>query len=318
MHDRQFRHRVSQSFASLPIVATLTALVWVFPDVGNLRLWAGLVAVAVMTAIVVEWNNQYQLLRIRSRMNSVTFLTLMAVYPALHPLSWELVGVATLLVSYFLLFRTYGVYRPQGIVFHAFLSLGLGSLVYPPLLFFLPTLWASMHVQLRVLSGRNFVASLLGLLLPYWLAVPILALAGQGLAHQWWRWSSCFSPTWPLDFSNLPLSVWMGVGMPALIALIAITHFVRTSYNDKIRTRQYYYFLFVQCLPLVFLFVLRPQDHAMLLPILLLHATPFTAHYFALARGRWMNVWFMVWIVLFLALGVANHFRLWGLVGEIL
>lgn len=110
----------------------------------------------------------------------------------------------------------------------------------------------------------------------------------------------------------------MGVGMPALIALIAITHFVRTSYNDKIRTRQYYYFLFVQCLPLVFLFVLRPQDHAMLLPILLLHATPFTAHYFALARGRWMNVWFMVWIVLFLALGVANHFRLWGLVGEIL
>lgn len=132
MHEQKFRNRVSQSMASLPIASLLVAVVWMLPDVSNAYLWGGLAVMAAMTLIMAEWNNQFQLIRIRSRMNSVVFLTLMALFPSLHVLTWDVVPTVGLLLSYFVLFRAYGAYQTQGILFHTLFFISLGSLVYPP------------------------------------------------------------------------------------------------------------------------------------------------------------------------------------------
>ena len=97
MRQKGFRQNFTQSFATLPLVALVTAAVWMLPDLSSLRLGGGLLATALMTYVVIECNNRYHLLRVRSRMNSVVFLVLMAAFPTLHDLGLYLIPAAALL-----------------------------------------------------------------------------------------------------------------------------------------------------------------------------------------------------------------------------
>ena len=102
-----------------------------------------------------ECNNRYHLLRVRSRMNSVVFLVLMAAFPTLHDLGLHLIPAAALLSAYFVLFRTYGQTRTQGTLFHTTLLLSLGSLAFPQLIIIIPFLLFAAGVQLRALNSAR-------------------------------------------------------------------------------------------------------------------------------------------------------------------
>lgn len=310
MRKRKFRNKVSEGWLTLPVVVVVVSLSWVLPDAQNLLLWGGLALAGLMTYILVEWNNSFQLLRVRSQMMGATFLALTAAFPQSHLLVWDLLPVVCLLLSYVVLFRAYGLYEPQGVIFHAFLFLGIGSLVEPLLLLLVPFFFFSIQVQLRALSPRSFCAGIIGVCLPYWFYLPYL-LWKEGFSVVVMReWLQTFVPSIP-DYLAIPPSHWVGLGTLLFLALVSILHFVRTSYNDKIRTRQYLYLLLVQEIPIALLAVAFPDRVDVFLPLLLLNTTPFVAHYFTLAKGRGMNLWFCCWILIILWLGLSHHLHLW-------
>lgn len=117
MRSQSFRIRVSESMISLPILVVLASVIWMIPDIQSVALWGGLAAVGMMTYVMIAWNTQYQLIRVRSRMISISFLYVFLAFPQLHVLGFHLFPAACLLGAYFLLFRTYGVYAPQGYFF---------------------------------------------------------------------------------------------------------------------------------------------------------------------------------------------------------
>ena len=148
MRSQSFRIRVSESMISLPILLVLASVIWMIPDIQSVALWGGLAAVGMMTYVMIAWNTQYQLIRVRSRMISISFLYVFLAFPQLHALGFHLFPAACLLGAYFLHFRTYGVYAPQGYFFHAFFLLGVGSLAFPPLLLLVPFLLFSSERHL--------------------------------------------------------------------------------------------------------------------------------------------------------------------------
>lgn len=307
-----FRQRVSQSMATLPLVVALSAAAWLAADLRNPLLWGGWAVMAAMAYIVVEWNNRFQLLRVRSRMNSATFIVLMTAFPFLHPLSWSILPAACLLLAYFLLFHTYGSHAPQGYVFHSFLPLGIGSILFPPLLLYVPFLLFSAQLNLRALNGKAFAAAFFGLCLPYWLALPYWLWdtdAGRDFLS---RWQRLLTPALP-DYASVPLGQWVSLTVLILLGLIALSHFWRTAFNDKIRTRQYFHLLQLQLVPTTALLAWYPREFPSLLPILIVGLTPFIAHYFTLAKGRGMNAWFVGWLILLFALAACHYFNLWTL-----
>lgn len=310
MRNRKFRNKVSESWLTLPLVAVIVAICWVLPNARHLLLWGGLALSGLMAYLLVEWNNGFQLLRIRSQMISVTFLMLMAVFPQGHILSWNSLPAFCLLLSYFVLFRAYGLYEPQGVIFHAFLFLGVGSLIEPLLLLLVPFLFFSIQVQLRALTARSFGAGLIGWFLPYWFYIPYLLWTESFSVVVLREWIESLVPTLP-DYTSVPLSHWIELGILLFLALVSILHFVRTSYNDKIRTRQYFYLLLTQEIPIVLLAAAFPDRSGIFLPLLILNTTPFIAHYFALAKGRGMNLWFCFWMLVLLWLGISHHLHLW-------
>lgn len=295
MRQKGFRHNITQSLVTLPLVALVTAAVWMLPNLRSLQLGGGLLATALMTYIVIECNNRYHLLRVRSRMNSVVFLALMAAFPTLHGLGIHLIPTAALLASYFVLFNAYGQTHTQGLLFHTSLLLSLGSLVFPQLLLVIPFALFAAGVQLRALNFSAFMAALIGCLLPYWIYLAVLlALHGfdwMVLPSQLWEWLPA-TPTFA--YTSIPLPTWVNYGIVIVPGFVGTAHFFFSSYSDKIRTRQFLYALTVLQVPIVALTALYPEQSDVLLPLLIAVYAPMISHHLTLARGRLADVWFML------------------------
>lgn len=74
-----------------------------------------------------------------------------------------------LILSTFLLFSVYGCAEPRRI-FLAFTLVGTGSMFQYAFLLYLPVLWLGL-IQMKVVNAKTFLASLLGIALPYWVVL---------------------------------------------------------------------------------------------------------------------------------------------------
>lgn len=311
MATKSLRLRVATGGSTLPAAVVIAILSWLVPAPTGSARWIGLAVTGVAAYVMVECNNRNALLRVRSRMTTASFLALTAACPFLHDWTAAMGAVPALLLAVTLIFATYQQPRAEGITFYAFLCLSLGSFGFPALLVLVPFLWLSMLVHLRSLTGRSFLASLLGLALPYW------GYAG------WAAWSnrldtafSWFAPWFrivPPDYAAIPPLRLAALGLLLLLVVPAMVHFWHTAYNDKIRTRMLYHTLVLIELALWALLALRPDWHDALLRLLLASSAPFIGHHFALARGRFMDVWFIVCLALLALLAAADYLLPWML-----
>ncbi len=236
-----FRNRSAKSMLTLPLVAVIAGVVWVLPDPRSAWLWGGFAIVCALTYTLRELNNRFQLLRIRSRLVSATFLTLFAALPDLHPAGTNLIPAIGLLPALFCLFGSYQQYRPEHYTFHAFFFLSIGSLVFPPLLVLSVFFYVTMALVLHTLTWRSLFAGLFGLVVPYWFYAGYLVWMNR-LEELEQQFTPFLQYSWP-DFQHLPLPHVASFCFLSLLALLSTLHFVRTSFNDKIRTRVFLYAL---------------------------------------------------------------------------
>ena len=308
MRQQQFRNKVSESSLTLPFMVIVTLLSCFLQHAyDSLYLWITLVETGILVYVLMEWNSQCQMLRVRSRMISATVLAFVAAFPALQVSTWCWLPALFLLLSYFVAFKSYGQLNPQGWVFYSFLFVSAGSLMFPPMLLAVPFMFFAFGHQLRILSVKSVTASVLGLLFPYW-TYGLFCLVG-GWNEVFWRdsWVRALALCLP-DYSNVLPWQWILFVMLLVLGTIGIVHFVRTSYNDKIRTRQFFYTLLSLHFPLLFNVVWFPDCAGLTLPLLLVNSAPFIAHFFVLARGRSMNFWFLFVLFVLVAVACFNSF----------
>lgn len=309
MYERTFQYRVAVSSASLPVALALTAMAWLPGDWTDWRRWAGLAAVVVMAYFVALWNNVHMLLRIRSRLVSSTFLLLVAACPFLHRWSTDWVPAACAIGVYYCLFRAYQKSHPEPDVFHAFVFLGVGSFFFPQWLCFVPVLWGALLVRLRAFTSRSFVASLLGLVLAYWAFVAYAAWHNR-LDTAFGFWLDAWAVGLP-DYGACPLPCAVSFAFVSFYLAVSAVHFSRTAFYDRIRVRMYYRLLITQAVLLGVAIVAQPRHFGVAFPLYVVTASPVVGHYFALARGRFMNVWFIASLLLLGGLYVFNFVAPW-------
>lgn len=305
LRDRTFRRRVTESVWLLPFALLLLVALWFVPGAEGAKLWGGLLATCVSGYVIVEWNNRNSLLRVRSRMSSSVFFLLMAMCPFLHLWSTHMVPPICLVLALFLLFETYQRPRAEGYTFHSFLCVGLGSMFFPPMLLSVPLLYFSMMVHLRSLTWRTFAAGLLGLLLPLWGYLG-WAIWQNRLGAAFFELQGAMEfvpPVYPSLQSASTVSALYVLSM----ALMAVLHYVRTAFNDKIKVRMYFYTIIFQVLLYAVLLVAQPQWGDAALRVLIAVSAPLVAHHLTLGRGFKVNVWFYVALAGWLVLSVYNR-----------
>lgn len=286
-------------------MAIVMLALWVIPNPTSLELWGGLAATFVTAYLIMELNNRNALLRIRSRMVSTTFMAFMLVCPSLHAWSMDCLPSICMVLGYFMLFSSYQLIRAEGYVFHAFLCLGIGSIVFPPMLVLALAYYFSMLFQLRNLTWRTLMAGILGLLVPYWIYAAY-AIWNNNLDTAFLYLNHWFEPRIP-NYHLLSIQQWTTLGVVMFFTIISFIHFFHTAYNDKIRTRMLFYVVATVQVFLTVGMVLLVDSFDLQMRLFIVNSSLLVAHYYALGKGRLFDTWFNLSLLLLIALGVFNY-----------
>lgn len=307
MRNNRFQNKVATSGFTLPVAALVATLLWAaIGPMSQTKVYCWLCC-ALCSYLLVEFNNANALLRIRSRLTTSTFLLGIGSFPFLHE-SLEALSVTFFMLGcYFFLFRSYQESNSSSNIYHAFVSLGIACLIHPLLLCFIPFVYWSMAVYLRSFSFKNFCASLLGILTPFWFySAYLIYLQDYNRIIGFLQNILLFKfPSWS-DYLSMDICRLSAFLLIFILGLISSIHALKTSYNDKIRTRmQFYTLILFETVILLFLLA-QPQQFDLFMALLTLTSAPVIAHFFALTSYRITNLLFILSIFIYLLIALSS------------
>ena len=155
------------------------------------------------------------------------------------------------------------------------------------------------------MSLRTFIASILGVALPYWFLSAYYLLIGnpQAIAD---HFEAMLLWQQPFDFSMLDIHRGLTFLFVAILGIIGSVHFVAYSYQDKIRTRMIFEMFITLEICLLVLLILQPQHFDVLLSLLLTVVSPLIGHFLSLTHSKLSNITFFTLIIAALALTIFN------------
>ena len=179
MQQKRIQNRISESRWTQVYVVSAATLVWTIAGLYNTSVIVPGVCILLATYLMMELNNANALIRIYSRMVSCSFLVFATMAAFMFPSIQTAIIMLGFVGFYTFAFRCYQHTHAPGWTFYAFFCIGMASIVWVQTLFFLPVLWIIMRTNTLSMSPRNFVASLLGIVLPYWFYAGYLAAKGD-------------------------------------------------------------------------------------------------------------------------------------------
>jgi len=304
----QLQKIVAGSRLTLPVTALYGLAIWFISGTVQHQWWIQLFCFILSTYLMVLLNNFNALIRIYSRSITSAFIILSCAACFLFPsLEGGFVTVG-LIASLLTIFVTYQDRDAAGWSFYTFLILGLASLAKVHLLVFIPFYWIIMML-LSSLSLRTFIASLFGLLTPYWISIAIILMVYQGDVRPF---TGHFQPlaetVFFADYGSIPLSHYLTYAFLVCLSVTGIIHFLRTSYNDKIRTRQFYYSIMFLDIVVLVLLPICPQQYDLLFRPAIILTSALIGHFIALTHTKVTNIAFYVILTTALLL---TSFNLW-------
>ncbi len=303
-----FQNIVAQSRKTLPITAVYTAVMAFLFEAVDSSLWIHFLCILFTGYMMLLINNNNALIRIYSRLPSSIFLVLATMVTCLSK-SFEANIVQALFALHLLmLFRAYQNKRGMGDVCASFIMLGIASTLFIQVLFFLPFAWLILLARMQAGSMKNFLASIMGLLVPYWFWFAYTLNVGdytRVIDHL-----ASIATFQPLCQGILNPSLLVNLVFVALTGIVAVTHFYRYSFHESIRTRMMFYSLILLFMLTLLFLVLQPAYSAYLLRMLIVSASPIIAHYFTFTKSRFTNWHFIATIFVILLLTVYNTWML--------
>ena len=308
MKGSQFQKIVAGSRLTLPATSLYGLAIWLIGGLMTHQWWIQLVCFVLACYLMVLLTNFNALIRVYSRSISSAFIILSCVACFLFPSLEGNIVTLGLVASLTTLFATYQDRDAAGWIYYTFLILGLASVAMVHTLLLLPIYWIMM-VFLSSLSLRTFIASLLGVLTPYWVGIAAVLVLYKGDPSPF---TNHFAPLTEIGFfsayGSIPLAHYLTYAFLVTLTITGIIHFIRTSYYDKIRTRQLYYsIMFFDIVVLVFL-PLFPQYYDFLFRPAIILTSPLIGHFVALTHTKVTNIAF--YLILAAAL-LLTGFNLW-------
>ena len=224
---------------ALPVTLTYLAAFMVIQVLLGHDTWLQMALLAVSSVLMAELNNANALIRIYSRMVSCSFIVMTTAANFLLSSTnagWAQMG---LIVFFIFLLHAYQDGRATGWVFYAFATLSLASIPFVHILYLVPLLWIVLATNIMALSPRTFLASLLGLMVPYWF-IGAYAIVFQHLDWLSSHFAALAHPGNVFDLTVIDDHQALTFIFLMILAALGSVHFLMFSYQDKIRTRMIY------------------------------------------------------------------------------
>lgn len=298
----KFQIDVATGRFTLPVVILVCLFLWVLTS-GEWQDAISLLTCAATAYLLIEVNTAFALIRTRTAAHVSLYVFLTTICLFLHPLQLTTFVPLAFLIAVSQLFRSYESANASESIFHAFLFIGIGSLMFPQLLYFVPLFYLSM-ISFRSLSLKSFFAGIIGLTVPYWFLF--------GYAFYYDQMDLFYRPMLevvhfqPISYHALGLEQLISCGVVTLISLVSSVHYFNVSYLDKVRTRIFLFFLIAVEVWTYLLGILQPQHFNVLLQIQIITGSILTGHLFTLTRNRFTGIFFIITFVILIALTIYN------------
>ena len=164
-----------------------------------------------------------------------------------------------------------------------------------------------MATTVYSLCFRTFLASLIGLIAPYWLYAGWLLYNNRHNPEMALSFMSRFTEIqWATDYSALTRPQIIYLALLVVVFLVGTIHFWITSYMDKIRVRQIYTSLIMLTLYTLVLLAVQPQIYNVLIYMLTIAVSPIIAHFVSLTHTRMSNIFFLLLMIVIFTLTGMN------------
>ena len=293
---KRLQNRIAESGTALPIAAVYAIGIWAIAMFGGsptLFAWPQMACYAAASYMMVELNNSNALIRVRSRMVGATFIILSCLYVNGFQSLLGALGLVGIIATILQLFTTYQDKQAAGKTYYAFLALGCSSFLYAEYLYYVPILWILMISRLNSFSWRTMMASILGIITPYWFAFLWLFYIWD-FTPLTDHLSDLNSFVFPANYLAVTLEQVLVYVFLAAVSITGIIHFWQYSYEDKIHVRQLFgFFIAINLLTLLFI-ALQPQQFDAFIRIVIICTSPILAHFLTLTHSRITNIAFFV------------------------
>ncbi|MDR1344186.1 MAG: DUF6427 family protein [Tannerellaceae bacterium] len=261
---------------------------------------AGALLTVGSALLLFRTNYLLMLIREKTIMPFLLFILFVSSDTAGFPLNSATAGVLCLTLAFYQLFVSY---HDSGAILRAFnvgLLLGLGSLLWTHVLWFVPVFWWGMY-SFNTLSLRTFLATVAGAGAIYW-----FLLGWYVIRHD-------FTPL-DIRFDTLPETVadqggvraleWAKLLFVAFLSVISIANILLHEHDDSLRTRKYLFFLIVFLTITSVLFFLYDQFSGEFLNIACIPMSILVAHFFTVQKGKRILWFYYTMIVTFILLSL--------------
>lgn len=246
---------------------------------------------AIIGYFLIELNNTFAIIRMRASVQTSLYFLLITACPGMHLLYAGDVAAVAFLISLYFLFKSYQQPQPVSYIFHSFVFIGTGSLLFPQLIYFIP-IWLIGAYNFQSFTLRSFCGAIIGWSVPYWFLLGHAFYHGQmELFYQPFIEMVHYEP---IRFGQ-EFALWelVTLGYLFVLYIVSAVHCIVSGYEDKIRTRSYLHFL-IFLIFCIFLFILLQPAHCMnLLSLLLIGVSILVGHLFVLTGSRASNVFFI-------------------------
>ena len=267
---------------------------------------AGFALMGLGAFLVHRANYALMLVREKTLLPLLFYALLTSSNPDFLPLRSTSIAVFCLILALYQLFVAYHDPEATDRAYNAALIIGVGSLLWVHILWFLPLFWWGMYV-FRSLSGRTFAATLLGVATVYWFVLGWCV---------WQRDFTAFTVPFASLFRARLLAVsgaewadWLELLFMAGLALVAASNIIAREYEDVLRTRQFLYFLIAMAAWSFGLFFLYEQSSEEFLEMACVPISILVAHFFTVRRGKYVYWAFHLSVALFVVLFMI---RIWN------
>lgn len=261
-------------------------------DMDLIQKIAAFILVLSIAFLLVRLNARFIIINNRTYLPALIYILLISGIPDIQRFNPALVATFMILFIFEKVLDSYRYERLFYGFFTAAFVLGVGSLIYPFLVYFMATLWAGL-ILLRKFSWREWVYTILGFILPFLFAFSYYYIFLDQPALIFEQYVSFYQHSF--DFRGYSIQVYVFLGIVAFLVLIASQFMMQAYSSRKILSRRAYslfLWLFINALAL---FLLIEPASVELMYIAAIPLAFLLANYWVFVKAVfWGNLFLMI------------------------
>ncbi|HKI90650.1 MAG TPA: DUF6427 family protein [Draconibacterium sp.] len=245
-----------------------------------------LVLAIALSFIVLQINNRYSFIRIRTVLPASLYILLIGGFSQLHTLHPVYFGAVFFLIAVYRLFDMFDRAKPYSAAFDAGFWLGIGSLFYFNLFLLLPTFLIGIAILSREYQWRPYLINLLGAFLPWFFAISYAVLTDHFLELLKTLEQNIITANNHFK-SNIPLQVFLAFLI--LLTVLGSLKMVQQYDTKKVSSRKYFTFFFVVFIFSMLSFIFIPATSQEMLVIVAIPVCFLVSNFLAFMKSRFWS-----------------------------